>query len=56
MNLYPETMVDVDMYNVHYKQPHTIYAPVLFEPIIYIIISCAMFKVTSSVYFGLYLN
>ena len=46
MNLNPETMVHNDMYNVKYRQTDTLYEPVLLKQIR---VSCAVFKVTSSV-------
>ena len=56
VNLIPETMVYDDMYNVKYRQPDTLYEPIILEPFKQIRVSCIMFKVTRFVYFWPYLK
>ena len=52
MNFNPETMEHYGIYNVKYTQPNTLYEPVLLKPLKQIIVSHAMFKVTSFVDIG----
>ena len=47
MNLNPEDTVHNDMYNVKYRQPDTLYGPILFKQLKQIKVSCTMFEVTS---------
>ena len=54
MNLNHETVVHDDMYNVKYRQPVTLYEPLLFEPFKQNRVSCAVFPVTSFIDFRLY--
>ena len=54
MNFNPETKVHDDMYDIKYRQTDTLYETVLFKSLKHIRVSCAMFKVTSFIYFALY--
>ena len=45
MILKPETTVYDDMYSVKYRQPNTLYEPILFESLKQITVSHVMFKV-----------
>ena len=56
MTLKPETMAHDAMYNVKYKQPHTLYESVSSEALKQIRYSCVMFEVITFVAFGLYLK
>ena len=52
MNWNPESTVHDHMHNVKYRQSDTLHEPVLFEPLMQMIVSHAMFKVTSFADFG----
>ena len=56
MNINPETMVHDGMYNVKCKQQDNLYKPVMFESLMQIRDSHAMFEVLSFVDFRLYLK
>ena len=56
MNSNAKTTVQDDIYNVKYSQTDSLYEPVLFEHLKQLRVSYTMFKVTSFIDFGLYLE